>query len=103
MRPVLHGDISAAVRALLCVPRSARQQVFDRMIIEAEAADKFRKSTGRAHPAWGNGSLMAAANLRQQAPEPMLDDTEYCSTMALAFDQLLAWRLAQRARGRAIT
>lgn len=98
MRPVLHGDMTAAARALLCFPEKRRVGVFNRMLTEAEAADKYRKSTGRCHPLWGNGSLMAAANTRPQAAEPFLDDLEYCSILALAFEGLLAWRLNQRRR-----
>lgn len=102
MRPVLHGDMTAAARALLCFPKDRRARAFALMITEAEAADKYRKVTGRRHPLWGNGSLMAAANARPQAPEPYLDDMEYCGIMALAFESLLAWRLKQRKRARRI-
>lgn len=102
MRPVLHGDMTAAARALLSLPDGARRGAFDRMLLEAEAADKYRKKLGIAHPVWGNGSLMAAANTRPQAPEPFLDNVEYCGILALAFDRLLAWRLAQTTKKRHI-
>lgn len=103
MRPVLHGDMTAAARALLCLPERARSGAFDRMLLEAEAADKYRKKKGLAHPIWGNGSLMAAANTRPQAPEPFLDCVEYCGILALAFERLLAWRLSQAAKEPQIT
>lgn len=99
MRPVLYGDISAVARALLCHPARGRVSLFDRMIVEAEAADKYRKRYGRAHVNWGNGSLMAVANTRPQADEPYLDCPEYCCVMALVFCGLLAWRRGQMARG----
>ena len=90
MRPVLHGDVAAAGCALLRVDPAARKDLIVRMMDEAEAADQFRLKTGRAHPVWGNGTLMAAAMARPRASEPFLGDPDYCSCMALVFDTLLA-------------
>lgn len=90
MRPVLHGDVTAAGRALLAVAPVARPQLLSRMLCEADAADMFRRETGRAHPLWGGGSLMAAAMARPRAPEPFLDDPEYAACLALVFDALVA-------------
>ena len=45
------------------------------MLEKAHAADRFRKNCGRAHPLWGNGSLMAAALTEcGRAGEPRLSD-----------------------------
>ena len=81
MRPVLHGDVSDAARALLSAPRGMRRRLCRRMIAEAEAADSHRLRTGRLHPVWGNGSLMSAARKRRLPPEPNLDDLDYCHCM----------------------
>ncbi|NOD34206.1 MULTISPECIES: hypothetical protein [unclassified Ruegeria] len=78
MRPVLHGDVSAAARALLTVPQAERTRLCVRMIHEAELADEHLKNTGRLHPIHGNGSLMAVARNRALADEPGFDNLQYC-------------------------
>ncbi|MEY8839126.1 hypothetical protein AB9K41_08875, partial [Cribrihabitans sp. XS_ASV171] len=64
MLPVLHGDVSAAARALLPVPPDQRRRLCRRMIGEADCARAHVRRTKRAHPLFGNGSLMAAARKR---------------------------------------
>ena len=89
MRPVLHGDVSAAACALLALAPCCRPRALAAMLAEADAADLFRKRTGRAHPRWGNGSLMAAALGHKRAPEPFLDQPDYAACMALVFEALV--------------
>jgi hypothetical protein len=98
MRAVLHGDVVAAARVLLALPDSARASCLDRMLDEARWADAYRKRTGRAHPLWGNGSLMAAALRRPARPEPALGDAEYCRCLIAVFEALLARRGAPQPR-----
>lgn len=92
MRPVLHGDVVTAARVLLRLPEGARVGQMRRMLEQATAADRYRKKLGRAHPFWGNGSLMAVAMGRPMAREPFLDDLAYCSCLALVFEALIGWR-----------
>lgn len=103
MRPVLHGDVVAAARALLTLPEAARPATIRRMLVLADAADAYRKRFGRAHSAWGNGSLMAAAMPAVRGPEPFLDAPDYCRCLSLVFDTLVTWRSERAAlsRGRA--
>lgn len=96
MRPLLHGDVSNAARALLAAPGSCRADLCRRMIAEAEAADAHRERTGRLHPLWGNGSLMAAARRRALADEPGFDDAEYCECFEMVLRELIRHRLSQR-------
>lgn len=88
MRPVLHGDATAAARALLAVPPTERCEVLHRMFAEADRAEAFRSRTGRAHPTLGAGSLMAVAMTRPRAPEPVLNDPDYAACLALLFTAL---------------
>ena len=81
MRPVLHGDVSAAARALYRMPAPLRAETCARMIAEAEIADRFRARTGQAHPLFGNGSLMGAARKRPLAAEPGFGDADYCMAL----------------------
>ncbi|MGR3464713.1 DUF7742 family protein [Limimaricola sp.] len=70
MRPVLPGCLDRGVAALLSVPPGARAALAARIVGEARAADAWRKRMGRAHPLWGDGSLMAAALRHPAAPLP---------------------------------
>ncbi|MCF6234364.1 MAG: hypothetical protein L3J36_14870 [Rhodobacteraceae bacterium] len=92
MRPVLHGDISNAARALLYVPVGLRASLCERMILESEAADEYVARVGRLHPLWGNGSLMSAARKRMLADEPTFDDADYCACFEMVLRRLAQWR-----------
>lgn len=88
MRPLLHGDVSCAARALLAVAPGKRAALCRRMLREAEAADRFRLRHGRLHPRWGNGSLMAAARGHPMADEPGFDDAGYRRCLVLVLRAL---------------
>ncbi|HDR29185.1 MAG TPA: hypothetical protein ENN83_11355 [Rhodovulum sp.] len=96
MRPVLPGDAVAAARALFACPPGKRTASMALMLERAEAADAYRKRFGRAHPAWGNGSLMALAQRESLPPEPLLDDPDYCRCLALVFATLADRRAATK-------
>ncbi len=89
MRPVLHGDVSCAARALLNVPDAMRRELCRRLVQEAERADQFVRRYGRVHPLWGNGSLMAAARKRVLADEPGFDDKDYCQCFEMVLRCLM--------------
>lgn len=89
MRPVLHGDVSAAARALLAVPQRSRRSLCIKMVAEAELADLHVQRTGRLHPDYGNGSLMTAARTRVLADEPSFDDPNYCQCFGMVLRQLI--------------
>jgi hypothetical protein len=89
MRPLLHGDIANAARALLQVPNDARRALCLRMISEAEAADAYCQGVGHLHPFWGNGSLMSAARKRILADEPTFDDLDYCACFEMILRALI--------------
>jgi len=97
MRPVLPGDAVSAARALYARPPAERAEAMTRMLARAEAADAYRKRFRRAHPDWGNGSLMALALREALAPEPPLDDPDYCRCLARVFAALAEHRLAKAA------
>jgi len=94
MRPVLHGDVVAAARALLGAAPAARPDLVARMIEDAGIADRWRRRTGLLHPTKGNGSLMAAAAAWPQAPEPFLSDRDYLDCLRTVIEALIARRPA---------
>ncbi|MCL4188154.1 MAG: hypothetical protein KJZ85_11140 [Rhodobacteraceae bacterium] len=98
MRPVLHGDVVAAARALLRVAPAERRDLVARMIDDAHIADRWRRRTGLLHPTKGNGSLMAAAATWPQAPEPFLSDFDYLDCLRTVIEALIAHRPSERRR-----
>ena len=92
MRPLAPSDLSTAARMLLVLPDADRVAVMGRVISEAEAADRYRKRIGQAHPFWGNGSLEAAARARPLAPPRKFSDSDYLACIALALDVVLVHR-----------
>jgi hypothetical protein len=68
------GDAAALARVLRGAPRDVWPWRLARMLREAERAGDHLARWGRAHPLWGNGSLMAVALRRRPPPEPDLSD-----------------------------
>ncbi|MDX1742976.1 MAG: hypothetical protein R3186_05205 [Ruegeria sp.] len=60
MRPVLHGDDSAAARVLLAALPEDRESLCARMFREGQLACKHVTQTGQLHPEFGTCSVMVA-------------------------------------------
>ena len=90
MRPILHGDVVAVARAILPLASHERSRKIQDILYTTARANAFRLSTGRAHPLWGDGSLMTAALAENLPPEPSLDNREYCGCLAQVFEALVA-------------
>lgn len=96
MRPVTVTDLCAAARVLLALPEDHRAAAMQALIRRAEAADRHRRETGHAHPAYGNGTLLAAA-LAHPARDPAAPGApEYLGCLALAIETLLRRPLENR-------
>lgn len=89
MQTIGLGDLAAAARALMAVHETRRAPLLRRLMDEADLADRFRRRQGRAHPVYGNGTLMSAALARPQAKPPANDDVEYLACLAQAIEAVL--------------
>lgn len=94
MRPVLIGDILCLARVLHRARPPDRPALCQRLILQAEAADKFRKRFRRVHPMWGNGSLMGRATQAdaQALRHISLSDPDFCEALGVALQKLGEWR-----------
>ncbi|PKP75670.1 MAG: hypothetical protein CVT84_01800 [Alphaproteobacteria bacterium HGW-Alphaproteobacteria-6] len=93
MRTITHGDVVAAARAIAAVPAGRRAENLRRLLDKADAADRFRKRHGRAHPLWGNGTLMAAAlPMVPAAAEPFAGERAYLECLGQVIEALLSWK-----------
>lgn len=90
MRPVLPGDVSAAARAVLAVPDPLRRDLALRLVDEASAADRYCKEHRKAHPRWGNGTLLSAAHRHEMRREAGYGDPEFLECQLRVFEALLA-------------
>ncbi|OYU39209.1 MAG: hypothetical protein CFE33_12435 [Pseudorhodobacter sp. PARRP1] len=95
MRRCLPGDLFEA--AALLAASSAPQTLLDRLLDQADAAHRYAKRFGRAHPLWGNGSLMARALAETGCRHPQTHSAQFLSALAMVADHLSA---RKRAAGR---
>ncbi len=95
MRPLLHGDVSSAARALLSAPPDHREHLCAQLIAEAELAVIHVQATGRLHPVFGNGSLMAAARRKPLADEPSFHNLQYCECFEMVIRHLIRYHLSR--------
>ena len=90
MREIVHGDVVAAACALLAVTPEGWEARIAGYLIRADAADRYRRRIGRAHPRWGNGSLMGAVLCEAGIwPEPRLSDPVYAEAMVAVLMALI--------------
>ncbi len=85
MRQVGLSDLHHAARALQTVPPPNREQCARQLIWRAHVADKMVKRLCRLHPAWGDGSLRAAAlqHPRQEIEPNGTQDYLHCISIIL--------------------
>lgn len=67
MRGVQMADLEMAMRVLTACPQAVRDVTAQKLVARAEVADRHRKRCGCAHPAFGDGTLLAAAMTRNPA------------------------------------
>ncbi|MEO1306550.1 MAG: hypothetical protein AAFV38_01100 [Pseudomonadota bacterium] len=89
MRPVVFTDVAFAARALMALPPDQRAHRAARLVRQAAVADRYRRRFGKAHPAWGNGSLLSAATRLPRSPIESFEDPDYCTCFSLVLRALL--------------
>ena len=91
MRPVLDGDLIALARVVMTWPAAQRGARLAEVITQVEAADAYRRREGRAHPKWGNGSLMSWA-LGQPKGSRDAGNSDYLRALAAVCAALIVHR-----------
>ena len=97
MRTITHGDVSVVARAVRGMPSDEQQEFVRTLLVNAHAADRYCRKTGRVHPQWGNGSLMAAAHGAgvPTGHTPFMSDVSYLEAFAAVIHTILEWRHRQ--------
>ena len=88
MRPVLINDLNISTRVLMAVLAVERASLIDRIIENAQVADRYRKRTGKPHLRFGNGSLSGACQPFQRAPMPARCNRDYLASLAVVVQGL---------------
>lgn len=83
MRAVQLSDLMAAAQAMVLVADNDRVALRDRMLREAEMADRFTRTLGKIHPLWGNGTLKDVARRHGGDKGAALDDPAACDALIL--------------------
>ncbi len=96
MRRVLIDDILALANLVAGHDDGLARRVAADVLAAAHCADRYRKRLDRAHPAWGNGTLMSAALAwRDAASLPSVARRDQVEALKTAVDAILDWRRAQ--------
>ena len=75
---------------MLSVPEPRRLCLLQTLIQQAEAAHDYHKRLQRPHPLWGNGSLMARANVEPQIAEPFASSIPYLEALIFVIGGLIS-------------
>ncbi len=86
MQGPLPGDLDYAVRALLPLPMALWPAAAAHLVAGARLGGAYRARIGRAHPAFGTGSLMSAAARWPMDPLPETCDRTYRAAMRAVLD-----------------
>lgn len=92
MRPLMPGDLDCAVAVVMRQSPEDRADVAERLLFEADVADRYRKRLGRAHPVYGSGSLMSAALGWPCGAGGRVYDASYCAALIVVLTAVQAWR-----------
>jgi hypothetical protein len=88
MRPPTAGEILLLARTLMTKPAKGRRHYADSLLRDVGKAAHHQAATGRAHPAFGDGSLAARCHLADPRPEPMADDPDFLAALVVAAQSL---------------
>ncbi len=92
---MLIGDVLAAARVLFVLGEEDWIGCIDRLIWQAQVADRYRRRLGKPHPIWGNGSLMAVTGIEPKADaEQFLSDPRWLCALSCVLDRLCLAKLS---------
>ena len=89
MRAIHLSDLNLAARTLMVAHSCERLKFLFSLFENTNAADKYRKHTGLAHPQFGNGSLGAACQNYPKAPMPDRCQPQYLDCLRVVIEGLL--------------
>lgn len=88
MRRCFPSDLIAAARLVAAAEQDHRIILTDQLICQSDAAHRYAKRFGRAHPFWGNGSLMSRALLAKISTPISEQSADFLVALALVANAL---------------
>ena len=92
MRALQVGDLIAVARVLILRDQREWRALVQMFLQQAHAAHAFHKRRRRPHPHWGNGSLMARANVEVFAAQPRDGDATFLAALQVCLSAVVDWR-----------
>jgi hypothetical protein len=89
MRVPAASEIVLLARVISRASPPDRSALAASILAEADRAHHHLRQTGRAHPAFGDGSLMARCSLLSPPAEPLGDDREFLVCLVMAANAVL--------------
>lgn len=96
MRRCLAGDLISAAACVAAADPAMWGILARRLLTEADAAHRYAKRFGRAHPDWGNGSLMARANLLGTPKPIVVNSAGFMAAMSLVSSLIADQKAVQK-------
>lgn len=98
MRRFMLDDLLAGAARLTQAAPNERRELADRLLSESHAAHHYMRRTGKPHPRWGNGSLMARALAEKGEPRPLC-----LASLAVMATAVVEFRATNAARGHGLS
>lgn len=103
MTSVTLADVILLARALWESTPQDRDGLAREIVSEARVAETYRRSTGGAHPVWGDGSLSSAVLMRSAPRAPLMMSAGFADCLKLAIDaSCVLYDAAQAEQRRAV-
>lgn len=84
MRGPVLAELGLLARVLLPVPAGRRMLLAHQILAEVDAAALHLRTTGRGHPVFGDGSLMARCLALSPTSEPFVTDPHFLAALVCA-------------------
>jgi len=83
------SEVLLLARTLLAYPKDNRTTVARQILGEVETAALHLQDTGRCHPVFGDGSIMARCHRLSPRPEPPAQDPDFLAALIAACETLM--------------
>jgi uncharacterized protein YecE (DUF72 family) len=90
MRPPSASEIILLARVLTRIVDTDRQGSAMTLLSETDEAERYLRLTGRPHPVFGDGSLMARCHRLKPPSEALADDRDFLICLVIAANAMLS-------------
>ncbi len=92
IRPPMAAEILLLGRALLPLPQRSRRKRAELILAETFEAAAYFTASGKVHPSFGDGSLMARILPLRPVAEPFADNADFLQALSVAVGAMRRYR-----------